>query len=85
MSGRTAKQPRMPPIREISSDSNINDRMTDPPPNPRARIVAISRARAATAEYMVLRAPKTAPIAITKATRKPSTLINVLTIRDCRS
>jgi hypothetical protein len=40
-------------------------------------MVAISRERAATAEYMVFSAPNTAPTAITAATRKPSTRIRV--------
>ena len=40
-----------------------------------ARIVAISRERSEIAEYMVLSAPNTAPIAITSATRKPSTRV----------
>ena len=34
-------------------------------------MVAISRPRSATAEYMVLSAPKTAPMAMTNATRPP--------------
>jgi len=51
----------------ISNDSMTKDSTTLPPLKPRARIVAISRERAATAEYIVLRAPKVAPTAITAA------------------
>ncbi len=48
-----------------SSDSTITEITTAVPPKPMARRVAISRARASTAEYMVLTAPNTAPTAIT--------------------
>ena len=83
LSGSAARHPRRPPPIAISSASTMNDSTTEPPPKPSARRVAISRARAATAEYIVFSAPKTAPMAITKATRKPSTRISVLTICDC--
>ncbi len=53
-----------------------------PPPNPSARSTAISRERSATAEYIVLSAPITAPSAITAATMPPSTVMSVLTIVD---
>src|SRR5438552_5507075 len=62
--GRTARQPRTPPTKEISRASKRKERTTLPGLKPRARIVAISRPRSATAEYMVLRAPKTAPMAM---------------------
>ncbi len=45
------------------------------PAKPMARMVAISRERSETAEYMVLSAPKTAPMPMMTATRVPSTVI----------
>ncbi len=54
-----------------------------PPPKPIARSTAISRERSETAEYMVLSAPKTAPRPITMATSVPSTVISLVTTRDC--
>ena len=50
---------------------------------PSARMVAISRPRSATAEYIVLRAPNTAPIAMMAATRPPSTVISCVMAEDC--
>lgn len=47
------------------------------------RIVAISRERSETAEYIVLRAPKIVPLAMTPATSPPSTVISVVMVRDC--
>ena len=47
----------------------MTDTTTAPLPNPSARSVAISRVRADTELYIVLSAPKTAPIAIRKAMR----------------
>ena len=46
-------------------------------------MVAISRERSETAEYIVLRAPKIAPIAMTNATSPPSTVMRVVIVRDC--
>ena len=43
-------------------------------------MVAISRDRSATAEYMVLRAANTAPRPMTSATSEPSTRMNVVII-----
>ena len=43
-----------------------------------ARMVAISRERSETAEYMVLSAPNTAPMPITPATSEPSTVMRVV-------
>jgi hypothetical protein len=81
--GSTTMQPTNPPTKAMSKASMTNENTTDGPPNPSARIVAISRPRSATAEYMVLSAPKTAPIAITPATRPPSTVISVVKRFDC--
>ena len=66
----------------MKSDSKTNDSTTVPPPKPRARIVAISRDRSATAEYIVFRAAKTAPIPITRATRNPRTRMRSVSVRD---
>ena len=41
--GRTAIQPTTPPMKEMSSASIRNEMTTEGPPNPRARMVAISR------------------------------------------
>ena len=48
-----------------------------------ARKVAISRPRAATAEYMLLSAPNMAPIAMMMATVLPTTLISWVSCLDC--
>src|SRR5688572_7328347 len=69
--GRTARQPTSPPTSETKSDSRTKDTITLPPPKPRARRVAISRVRSATAEYIVFRAANTAPSPITTATMDP--------------
>ena len=45
-------------------------------------MVAISRERSATAEYIVLRAPNTAPTPITAATIEPSTVMSPVSMRD---
>ena len=45
----------------------MTEMTTGPLENPRARRVAISRVRAATAVYMVLMAPKTAPMPMRNA------------------
>ena len=52
------------PLKVRTSASVITDRTTGPAPKPRARKVAISRARLATAAYIVLRAPNMAPMAM---------------------
>ena len=78
LTGNTAMQPITPPIPAINRDSNRNETTTLVVPKPNARMVAISRDRSATAEYMVLSAPKTAPIAITAAISVPSTVISVV-------
>ena len=65
------------------SDSTKNESTIAPPPKPIARRTAISRERSDTAEYIVLSAPNTAPRPITTAIRPPSTVISVVTIRDC--
>ena len=78
LTGRTATQPRTPPRPAMKSDSKTNERTTLPPPKPRARMVAISRVRSETAEYIVLSAPKTAPMPMTKATSVPRTRIIVV-------
>ena len=55
-------------------DSIITDTTTGVSPKPRARNVAISTVRVTTAEYMVLSAANTAPIAMTTATARPNVL-----------
>ena len=60
-----------------------NEKTTAAAPNPSARMVAISRPRSATAEYMVLSAPKIAPMAITLATRPPRTVMSCVMRVDC--
>ena len=82
-SGSTTAQPSRPPTRAMQSDSMTNETITLPAPNPSARIVAISRARSVTAEYIVLSAPNTAPMPITAATMEPSTVMSVVSWRDC--
>ena len=64
-------QPRRaaPPSSASSIVSSITETTTGRPRKPIARSVAISRARAATAAYMVLSAPNTAPIAMIDADR----------------
>ena len=66
----------------MKSASITNDSTTLPPPKPNARMVAISRERSATAEYIVLRAPNTAPRPITAATMEPSTVMRPVSMRD---
>ena len=75
--GSTATQPTSPPTNAMISDSTKNESTIAPPPKPIARRTAISRERSDTAEYMVLRAPKTAPRPMTTAIRVPSTVISV--------
>ncbi len=53
----------------ITSASIITESTTGMPPKPIARRVAISRARLSTAEYMVLSAPNTAPMAMITPTK----------------
>ena len=83
--GSAARQPIAPPTSAMASDSTRKARTIAPPPKPMARRTAISRERSETAEYMVLRAPKTAPSPITTATSVPSTLMRVVTSTDCFS
>ena len=73
----------IPPTNEINSASKRKDRMTFALLKPRARIVAISRPRSAIAEYMVLSAPKMAPMAMIAATTPPSTVISRVMVVDC--
>ena len=84
-SGSTARQPSAPPTNAMQSASKTNDITTLPVPKPSARMAAISRARSATAEYIVFSAPKTAPMPMTAATMEPRTRINVEIWRDCLS
>ena len=51
--------------------------------NPRARRVAISRVRAATAVYMVLSAPNTAPMAIRTGDQAAQPVMSLVDQRDC--
>ncbi len=82
-SGSTARQPINPPTNEINKASITNEKTTDGPPKPSARMVAISRPRSETAEYIVFKAPKTAPMAMMPATRPPSTVISLVKRLDC--
>ena len=70
--GNTATAPSIPPTKEMSRASTIKENTTLPAPKPRARRVAISRERSATAEYIVFKAPNTAPMPMIKATIPPS-------------
>ena len=60
-----------PPAAASNMVSSNTETITGTRRNPRARKVAISRARAATAEYIVLSAPKTAPMAMMAPTVMP--------------
>ena len=51
--------------------------------NPRARKVAISRVRVATAAYMLLSAPNTAPIPMMMPMALPSAVISRVRAADC--
>ena len=82
LTGSAARQPTSPPIPAMNSASTTKDITTLGPPKPSARMVAISRERSATAEYMVLRAPNTAPSPITAATIEPSTVMSPVSICD---
>ena len=61
-----------PPIAARTRDSTSVPTNVEKPPNPMARRVAISVARAATEEYMVLSAPASEPNAIAIASGQPS-------------
>ena len=67
-----AKAPMTPPIAASVSDSISVPTNAGTPLNPMARNVAISVARAATDEYIVLSAPASAPNAIAMASGQPS-------------
>ncbi|MCE2541194.1 MAG: hypothetical protein J4G16_12680 [Acidobacteria bacterium] len=56
---------------------------TGRPPKPRARSVAISRVRAATAVYIVLMPPNTAPIPIRSAITVPMPVMMPVMAWDC--
>src|SRR6185369_1975120 len=66
--GSTARHPSRPPASETNRASRTNETTTAPPPKPTARMVATSRVRSATAEYIVFKAAKTAPTPMTRAT-----------------
>jgi hypothetical protein len=57
--------------------------ITGPALKPRARSVAISRVRAETAVYMVLRAPKSAPRPMSRAMGIPRPVIRPVSSADC--
>jgi hypothetical protein len=59
---------------EIRRDAEGEDQVREG--QPIARSTAISRARSATAEYMVLSAPKTAPSPMTTAISVPRTVMS---------
>jgi len=80
---QVATAPMMPPMTDKSSDSTSVPMKAGVPPKPIARRVAISTARAATDEYMVLRAPASAPNAIAMASGQPSFWIRSVVWPDC--
>lgn len=59
-SGRTATQPTGPPIKDIRKTSNKNGATTSMALKRRARMVAISWPRSATAEYLTKYSPRAA-------------------------
>ncbi len=63
-SSQATAAPMTPPSSASSMVSISTETITGTPRKPMARSVAISRARVATAAYMVLSAPNTAPIAM---------------------
>src|SRR6266850_3213643 len=83
LSRSTARQPTRPPTKEIKRASNKKDMTTLTDPKPSARMVAISRPRSETAEYIVFNAPKIAPIAMMAATNPPRMVISVVMRVDC--
>ena len=64
--------PMLPPITASTSASIKVPKKAGNPPKPMARKVAISVARAATDEYIVLSAPASAPNAMAMASGQPS-------------
>ena len=72
-----------PPIAPSASDSPSTDTSTALVLNPSARSVAISRARVATAVYIVRMAPNTAPMPISAAMPKPIVRISCVIACDC--
>ena len=78
---RSTPRTAPPAARTIASVST--EKTTAPAPNPRARKVAISRVREATAVYIVLMAPKTAPMPISTAMKYPSVRMSRLSCCDC--
>jgi len=75
--------PITPPSSASNSVSAMIERITGDPRNPMARSVAISRVRAATAAYMVLSAPNTAPTAMMTPTTVPRIRMMVEIVCDC--
>ena len=63
--------------------SSITAITTGVPRKPMARMVAISRARPATAAYMVFNAPNTAPMAMMVPMTVPRILISLASPADC--
>ena len=72
-----------PPTRLSSTASTSTETTTGQLPNPSARSVAISRVRLATAEYIVLTAPKTAPIPSARRCRSRCDRMIVCSTCDC--
>ena len=66
-----------------STASTSTDMTTGTLPKPSARSVAISRVRAATAEYIVLTAPKIAPSPISAAMANPIVRMIACSTCDC--
>ena len=80
--GSTTRHPSRPPASDTKRASSTKETTTAPPPKPTARMVAISRVRSATAEYMVLSAAKTAPTPMIRATIVPRPRIMFVIIRE---
>ena len=75
--------PSNPPSSASSMVSSITAVTTGTLRKPSARRVAISRARPATAAYMLLSAPNTAPIAMIAPITEPRMRISLVSPSDC--
>ena len=71
--GRTSRQPSIPPSKESSSDSKRNESSTLPREKPNILRTPTSRARRATAAYIVFIAAKLLPMAMMIETNTPRT------------
>ena len=75
--------PIPPPTMASATDSAMTETTTGPLENPSARRVAISRVRLATAVYMVLMAPNTAPMPIRNAMTEAMPVMMAVTASVC--